>query len=170
LWKLHFKAIFMLSFTAFSYAIFCYADFSPLVQWFCDIIAHTLKYYNFTTRCSETSIYVFRNGHVYPFKITKACTYIDLFLASMPAVWLSFEKNRIVILCSFFLLINLINYGRVCIAIFLTCNGWSWFWSHDILDWAIWYPVFLSCILMWFIRNVYAQNLHFPDRSVSSCD
>lgn len=85
------------------------------------------------------------------FLITPDCTYVDLIICSFPLLWRvrrSFIGNCGV-LTLFAMAVFAVNLPRVALAVYVTANGGSLFWSHDMVDYVLWYPTLAVVALGW---------------------
>lgn len=85
------------------------------------------------------------------FVADRDCTYVDLILCSLPLLWRvrrSLADNAAV-LASFAAVVVVVNLARATLAIYVTARGGSWFWSHDMVDYVLWYPTLGAVGLLW---------------------
>ncbi len=84
--------------------------------------------------------------------INDECTYVDWLLIAMPLV-IGFS-NKIVKRCAAAVILIMgwffINTIRVWVAISLHSKGHSWFFSHELPAYFLWYFTLLMIILVWF--------------------
>jgi hypothetical protein len=79
------------------------------------------------------------------FHYTPACTFIDVFLLSIPLIWnlhAGLNKN-ILKLCFYFIALSLFNLVRLQISILLFDNGMPWWLAHDKLTSICYFLIFL---------------------------
>ncbi|MBI4603691.1 MAG: hypothetical protein HY721_17190 [Planctomycetes bacterium] len=82
------------------------------------------------------------------FQITADCTYLELSLLLLPFLWFrgaSFRSNLARAL-GVVAAIQVVNLGRVLLAIHLHANCGDWFTVHDLPDYLIYWPMFAAVI------------------------
>lgn len=93
------------------------------------------------------------------FIITKACTYIDWLLIIAPLI-LTYSKycwRNIFAIIIIIIVWYSMNIIRICFAIIMSCKGYSWFLSHDLPDYILWYLTLLVFFFMWLRVRVWKK-------------
>lgn len=82
------------------------------------------------------------------FHYTAACTFIDVFLLSIPLIWnLHFSLNKNILkLCFYFAALSLLNLVRLQISILLFYNAIPWWLAHQTLTGICYFLIFLWII------------------------
>ena len=82
--------------------------------------------------------------------MTAECTYIDWILIAGPfvwrrgPVWVNIARSLILVGA-----VTLVNFARVWLSVAGVLWGFSWFWSHDLVDDILWYPSLVVMIILW---------------------
>jgi len=91
--------------------------------------------------------------------IEKDCTYVDLILVCIPFTW---RRRRLAInlwhSLIFIVAVIVVNFARVYFAIAGYVQGISWYYSHDLIDYLIYYPTIAIIVFFW-LRSMTFQNL-----------
>jgi exosortase/archaeosortase family protein len=89
------------------------------------------------------------NGHA--FQISPDCTYVDLAICCLPLLWRVHRRfsANLAVLAGFAAAVVVVNLLRVLYGVYAYSHGGSMFWSHDLVDYVLWYPTMGIVALLW---------------------
>lgn len=78
------------------------------------------------------------------------CTYASWIAFAAPLLWTAptFRMNALRVLLAF-ALSQVVNVFRIVAAMIGTANGTSWYWTHDVPDYTLWYGSILLLAWHW---------------------
>jgi hypothetical protein len=151
---LHFWSVLALVLLAEAVAILAFYgfDWSGLRQLHVLWLHTTLQALGCPVQTSLHSLTV--NGRA--FQISPDCTYVDLILCGLPLLWRVRRRwsANLAVLAAYATAVALVNLARVLYGVYAFAHGVSLFWSHDVVDYILWYPT-LGVVALFWLRSLF---------------
>jgi len=144
------NGLFTIGISLLGFVLFFVNQWDELCEILAKIIAILLRETGFDVQVSNIQLILESKK----FLITPECTYLDWFFVAAPFAWRrSSIYHNLCLVLMLGLSVFMFNVARVYFALSMNTLGFPWFWAHDAVDYAFWYPSLGLVIIAWLRAN-----------------